>query len=136
MRTLTVLISVSFAVSLTSTAIARELVTVAAPDHVPLYFDPASVKRDGAKVSLTYVIDIPKVVDGREVSGAWTSAEVEAVLDCSANTFLVGKLVAHAEARAQGAVLEVSPPFPGDKPRTISAKSTWAYLSAQVCKRP
>jgi hypothetical protein len=62
---------------------ARKLVSVAAPNHDPLFIDMASVQRKGAGVAFKYVLDVLVEFEGKGIK----SNEVEATIDCAQDLY-------------------------------------------------
>ena len=117
-----------------SNAAERPLVRVSAPNHDPLFIDTSSIRRSGSKVTFNYVLDVLAVAEGRVTPGGWKSNEIEATVDCVQNTFSTGRLIAYAGPRATGAVTGgYTPTAAEQRPEKIVAKSTFAYLAADVC---
>jgi len=113
----------------------RQLVAILASGHDPLYLDAASVRRNGARVSFKYLLDVPAPPDEGQEPTAWRSNEVEAVIDCSRRTVEVHRLVTYSGPRGTGAVTAVHGfRAPNREPEPITPKSTFAWLEAHVCK--
>jgi hypothetical protein len=112
----------------------RELRPVPAPDHDPLYVDPASVSRSGSVVSFKYVLDVPAALDG---SGPrrWRSNEMTAAIDCAAKTYAVMHVEAYAGPGATGNVIgRTSGTAAERKPAPIVEGGTSAHLARHLCR--
>ena len=114
----------------------RDLAPVSAPGHDPLYVDKSSVRRSGDRVSFNYVLDVLAVAEGRSTPGGWKSNEIEATIDCSARTFVSGRITAYAGPRATGGTVGGYVPAPAEQvTEKIAPKSTFAYLAEFVCAK-
>lgn len=113
----------------------RKLVSVAAPQHDPLFVDADSVQRRGDRIDFKYLLDI-LAPDDSGVPNVWRSNEIEASIDCSRRLVTVRKLVAYSGRRGAGTATAVHTfTTPGAKPEPIAPKSTFAYLEAQLCSQ-
>ena len=104
-------------------ALCADLVRVEAGDHPPLHIDPSSIRRDGAIVTVDYVLD----------AGAGSN-KIEAIIDCSARTYVLDRVFIYPEPLARGSPRGTSePPAVERASRKIPAKSTWDYVAKHVC---
>ncbi len=115
-------------------ALARSLVSVAAPQHAPLFLDADTVQRRGSIVSFKYLLETAPAGEAQDSTDSGRSNEIEAALDCARRTFTVRRLVVYSGPRGSGSPI-ASRTFlaPGARPETIAPKSTFAYLEAHLC---
>src|SRR5205809_944037 len=108
-----------------SQAFAADLIQIEAADHPPLFVDPSSIQRDGAIVTVAYVIN--------SASG---SNKIEAIIDCSAKTYALDRVFLYTEPLGGGRLRGTSePPAAERSSRPIPTKSTWDYLARHICPR-
>jgi hypothetical protein len=113
---------------------ARHLVAVHAPEHAPLYVDPASIERHGGRIRFKYVLDVFVEFEGKS---GWKSNEVEATLECGPQIFAIRRVTAYPGPRAGGKPTGVhSFMSPAPKPEKITPRSTFAHLSEHLCRTP
>lgn len=111
----------------------RQLLSIAAPSHDPLFVDASSIQRRGRQVHFKYLLDV-LAPDENGVPNIWRSNEIEASIDCSRREVTVRRLVAYSERRGAGSPTAVhSFTAAGTKPQPIAPKSTFAYLEAHLC---
>jgi len=117
-------------------ALARSLVSVAAPQHAPLFIDADTVQRRASIVSFKYVLDVAPAADVADSADGGRSNEIEASIDCGNRTVTVRRVVAYAGSRGSGAPI-ASRTFlaPAARPEPITPKSTFAYLETHLCAR-
>ena len=112
----------------------RKLISVAAPNHDPLFIDMASVERKGSGVFFKYILDVFVEFEGK---AEWKSNEIEAMIDCARKTYTIRRLVAYPGPRATGSATGVhSFMAPAPKPEKITARSTFAHLEEHLCNNP
>jgi len=117
-----------------TTALARSLVSVPAPQHAPLFVDADTVERRGPVVSFKYLLDVLAPSEQSDIPNVWKSNEIDASIDCSKRTVVVRRLTAYSGPRGTGmATAAHSFTSPGVKPEAIAPKSTFAYLEAHLC---
>jgi len=113
----------------------RELRLVPAPDHDPLYVDPATIARAGSLVNFKYVLDVPAALEGGQPR-RWRSNEMTAVIDCAAKSLSVSNVEAYAGPRATGNVIgRYSATVAERKPAPIVPGGTAAHLAGHLCQR-
>jgi hypothetical protein len=111
----------------------RQLISIAAQAHDPLFVDAQSIQRRGRQVHFKYLLDV-LAPDENGIPNVWRSNEIEASIDCSRREVTVRRLVAYSDRRGGGAPTAVhSFTAPGAKPQPIAPKSTFAYLEAHLC---
>lgn len=111
----------------------RQLLSIAAPSHDPLFVDASSIQRRGRQVHFKYLLDV-LAPDDNGVPNVWRSNEIEASIDCSRREVTVRRLVAYSERRGGGSPTAVhSFTAAGTKPQPIAPKSTFAFLEAHLC---
>jgi len=111
----------------------RQLLSIAAPAHDPLFVDASSIQRRGRQVHFKYLLDV-LAPDENGVPNVWRSNEIEAAIDCGRKEVTVRRLVAYSERRGGGSPTAVhSFTAAGIKPQSIAPKSTFAYLEAHLC---
>lgn len=114
----------------------RKLISVAAPQHDPLFVDADSIQRRGRQVHFKYLLDV-LAPDENGIPNVWRSNEIEASIDCGRREVTVRRLVAYADRRGAGTPSAVhSFTSTGLKPQPISTRSTFAYLEAHLCGQP
>ena len=111
---------------------ARDLVSIPVVDHFPLHVDRSTVKREGKVVSFSYVLAVPKGI-GKDSQDGWDSTEVEAVIDCKAETYTLGKVLVYTEPLGQGPVQRSVPAPDVVRKYDIVPRSTAGYLADFLC---
>lgn len=116
-------------------AAGRDLLTIPAGDHFPLYIDKDTVKRNGKTVSFSYVVTVPKGFGGNGApDGEKISNEIETVIDCAAETYSLGTVKVYGQAKAQGPVEKEFPGAEARKQFPIAPRSTAEYLAEFICR--
>ena len=111
----------------------RQLLSIAAPSHDPLFVDADSIQRRGRQIHFKYLLDV-QAPDENGVPSVWRSNEIEASIDCGRKEVTVRRLVAYSERRGGGSPTAVhSFTAANTKPQPIAPKSTFAYLEAHLC---
>lgn len=111
----------------------RKLLSIAAPQHDPLFVDADSVQRRGDMIQFKYLLDV-LAPDENGTPSIWKSNEVEASMDCARRTVMVRKLTAYSGRRGSGNATAVHTlASAAAKPEPITPKSTFAYLESHLC---
>ena len=111
---------------------ARDLVMIPVVDHFPLHLDKGTLKRNGSVATFSYVLAVPKGL-GKNSPEGWQSTEVEASLDCKAETYSLGKVTIYSEPLAQGTVVREAPAPAESRQYDIQPRSTALYLAQFIC---
>jgi hypothetical protein len=130
------LISAAMLCSLTygCNAWARSLVSVAAPQHAPLFVDTDTVRRRGSLISFKYFLDVLTPSTRSDAPEEWKSNEIEATLDCGKRTVTVSRLTAYSGPGGTGKPTAARTFIaPTRTTEAIVPKSTFAYLEAHLC---
>jgi len=112
---------------------ARDLVSIPVVDHFPLHVDRSTVKREGKVVSFNYVLAVPKGI-GKDSQEGWESTEVEANIDCKAETYYLGKVYIYSEPLAQGTLVRSVPEPTSPRRYDLRPRSTMGYIADYLCK--
>jgi len=115
-------------------------VAIAADDfHDPLYVDADSIRWKGDVVTFKYVLDVPILgTAGTVTAPRFRSNEIEAVIDCAAQTISILELITYSGRAATG---DMGFGFVSNaeerRPERIDMRkgSTSGYLYRHLCKR-
>jgi hypothetical protein len=137
------LFAMAVALSVCCAADAKNVVPVAIPAddfHDPLYVDADSIRWKGDVVTFKYVLDVPILGSGGGTVTAprFRSNEIEAVIDCAAQTISILELITYSGRAATG---DMGFGFVSNaeerRPERIDMRkgSTSGYLYRHLCKR-
>lgn len=120
---------------------AKNLVRVAIPPedtlHDPLYVDADSLRWRGDLVSFNYILDVP-ILGKMGEEPRFRSNELEAAIDCVAQTISTGDAIAYSGRAATGDMMYGQVATAEEKrPVKIDMRlhSTFGYLFRHVCER-
>jgi hypothetical protein len=100
-----------------------------------LWFDAASVKRNGGDVAFDYRIDYPKPQPVVDSKAEYRSTVTRVIVRCAAHTIATGPTIAYAGARAGGKEVGRFPPSPEEaRFQPIDRNSSDENLWQQVCQ--